>query len=99
MSQCYDTAAVLLAVNTVQTDQRETFRCDQITQHTARTDAWQLVFITDDADLAHVMRCLEQMAEQESIDHGKLVDDQEITTQRFLVVLTERVAFQIPLQQ
>ncbi len=91
--------AFLLTVDVIQPQQRKTSTGNQITQHTAWSDTWQLVFITDDAQPFHMCTCFEQMIKQPCIDHGKLIYDKQICLDGIIFIFAKGIGIEIPLQK
>ena len=74
-----DLARGSLAEDLGQTHDRHGARGNDISQHLARSDRWQLIDITDEQQCGPLSQSPQQGSHQRHVDHRGLVDDQQIT--------------------
>jgi len=72
---------------------------DDVSQHLAGAHGGQLVDVTHDEQRRGSWHRLHQRLHQQHIDHRALVDDQQITVERVLVVALEAEGLGVELQQ
>jgi len=72
---------------------------DDVGQNLPRTDGWQLVDITDDKKRRMIRDGLEQRLHERDIDHGGLVDDQQIALEWIFIIALEAEGLRVELQQ
>ena len=72
---------------------------DDVGQHLSRSDRWQLVDIADDQERGIVRHRLHQRLHQHDIDHGGLVDDQQVAVELVVAVAFEAAALGVDLKE
>ena len=74
-------------------------RGDDVGQHLSRSDRWQLVDVADDQERGIVRHRLHQRLHQHDIDHGGLVDDQQVAVELVVAVAFEAAALRVDLKE
>ena len=72
---------------------------DDVGQHLSRSDRRQLVDVTHDQEGGIIRHRLHQRLHQHDIDHGGLVDDQQVTVELVIAVALEAAALRVDLKQ
>ena len=73
--------------------------CDDVGQHLPRPNRRKLVDVADDQQRGMVGHRLQQRLHQHDIDHGGLVDDQQVAVERVVVAAFEAAALGVDLEQ
>lgn len=89
MSELDDRRSFRLTVHVCQPHRRNDTGLEQIFQHLAGPDGWQLVFIADQHDLHAVWHRFEQLISQPCVDHRHFIDDKQLAGKRFMFIAAE----------
>ena len=71
---------------------RHNLRVNDIAQHVAGPNAGQLIHVTDQEQVRRRVEGLEQVIEQQQVEHTGFVDDQHVHVQRVFVVVLESLS-------